>query len=94
MNDDKTPAGDKTPDGDKIHVFDKPRNVKRVIYTLCALCAVSFGLDAVIHRHVDHPWEGLFGFHAAYGFAACVLLVLGAKEMRKVLMRKEDYYDD
>jgi len=24
----------------------------------------------------------------------CVFLVLAAKEMRKILMRKEDYYDE
>ena len=29
-----------------------------------------------------------------YGFVACVLLVLIAKEMRKIVMRNDDYYDD
>jgi hypothetical protein len=89
MNDD-----DKTPPGEKTHMFDKPQNVKRVVFALCALCAITFVLDALIHRHVDHPWEALFGFHGIYGFVTCGLLVLGAKEMRKVLMRKDDYYDD
>ena len=40
-----------------------------------------------------HPFEGLWGFYAIYGFVACVILVLLAKEMRKLLMRDEDYYD-
>jgi len=57
-------------------------------------CAVLLALDFVINRHVSHPWENLFGFYAIFGFVACVLLVLGAKEMRKMLKRKEDYYDD
>ena len=35
----------------------------------------------------------MWGFYAGYGFVACVLLVLIAKEMRKLLMRREDYYD-
>ena len=51
-------------------------------------------LDFLVHRHVEHPWEGLFGFYAFYGFVACVVLVLIAKEMRKILMRKDDYYGD
>jgi hypothetical protein len=42
---------------------------------------------------VSHPWEGFFGFYALYGFVACVLLVLLAKEMRKLVMRDEDYYE-
>ncbi len=77
---------------EKSHVFDNPRNVKRVLHILYAACAVTLLLDFVIHRHVMHRWEHLWGFYAVYGFVACVLLVLIAKEMRKVLMRSEDYY--
>ena len=75
------------------HLFDNPRNVRRVVRGLILACAVLFGLDAVLHRHVSHPWEGFFGFYALYGFVACVLLVLLAKEMRRLVMREEDYYD-
>lgn len=81
-------------DQEKRHIFDNPRNVKRVIYILYAFCAGFLALDFFIERHVDHPWEALPGFYAFYGFVACVVLVLVAKEMRKVIMRKEDYYDD
>lgn len=76
------------------HMFDDPKNVRRVIHILYGLCALSLLGDVLVHRHVEHPWEGLFGFYCIYGFGACVLLVLVAKEMRKVLMRGEDYYDD
>ncbi|MCH8834618.1 MAG: DUF2975 domain-containing protein [Proteobacteria bacterium] len=78
---------------DKRHIFDNPRNVRRVVYALFAICALTFAADFFVERHVDHPWEVLFGFYAVYGFVACILLVLVAKEMRKVLMRKEDHYD-
>ncbi len=81
-------------DQDRSHIFDNPRNVKRVIYGLYAICAISLAAEFFIHRHVDHPWEALFGFYSFYGFVACVILVLVAKEMRKILMRKDDYYDD
>ena len=78
---------------DKRHIFDNPRNVRRLVYALFAVCALTFAADFFVERHVDHPWEALFGFYAVYGFVACILLVLVAKEMRKVLMRKEDHYD-
>ena len=78
----------------KKYLFDDPRNTKRVVRGLVIACAVLFGLDAVLHRHVAHPWEGLFGFYAIYGFVACVLLVLLAKEMRKIVMRDEAYYEN
>jgi hypothetical protein len=78
---------------DKSHFFDKPANVRlvlRVFYGLCALLLIG---DLVIHRHVLHPWERLFGFYPLFGFVACVLLVLVATQMRKLLMRDEDYYE-
>lgn len=74
-------------------MFDSPESrgwVRKVLY---ALCAITLGADFVVKRYVDHPWEALPGFYALYGFVACVILVLVAKEMRKLLMRGEDYYD-
>ena len=85
-----------TPPGpeERRYIFDNPRNVKRLLWGFYAVCAVLFLVDFVHHRHVVHAWEGLFGFYALYGFVACVVLVLIAKEMRKLVMRDEDYYDD
>ncbi len=91
------------PDEKRKHVFDDPRNVRLVLRILFAACAavlaldiVSLGmqlLDAGELRQAHHPWERLLGFHAIYGFVACVVLVLIAKELRKILMRDEDFYD-
>jgi hypothetical protein len=80
-------------DGKK-YLFDEPRNVRFVVRALLVACALLVGLDLVLHRHAAHPWEEMFGFYAFYGFVACVLLVLLAKEMRKVVMRDERYYGD
>ena len=78
----------------KSYLFDNPRNVRRVVRGLVGACIILAALDLVVHRHVSHPWEAMTGFYALYGFVACVLLVLLAKEMRKLLMRSEDYYDE
>jgi hypothetical protein len=79
---------------EKRYLFDDPRNVRRVVRGLFGTCVGLLGLELVIHRHLAHPWEELFGFYALYGFVACVLLVLLAAEMRKLVMRDEDYYGD
>ncbi|MEX2352802.1 MAG: hypothetical protein WD709_01350 [Gammaproteobacteria bacterium] len=79
---------------EKQHFFDKKENITlvlRVFYTVCVLLVIG---DLVIHRHIAHSWERLFGFYAIFGFVACVVLVIIAKEMRKFLMRDEDYYQD
>ena len=75
-------------------VFDKPKNVKRILYLLYGSCALLFALDFVIHRHVLHSWENLWGFYPLYGFVGCVVLVLVATWMRTFLMRSENYYDE
>lgn len=72
----------------------KEQTIKRMLLIFYAICIGLFAADFIIHRHVDHDWESLPGFYAIYGFVACVVLVLIATQMRKVLMRGEDYYDD
>ena len=78
---------------DRKHYFDEPRNVKKVLRALYVISAGLALVDFLYSRHVVHPWEGLWGFYALYGFVACVALVLIAKQMRKLVMRDEDYYD-
>lgn len=79
---------------------EKPRwldnfdNVKKIIRVFFVVCIVLAAVDFFYHRHYERDWEGLPTFYAIYGFFACVILVLVAKEMRKILMRKEDYYDE
>lgn len=79
---------------DKVYFFDKPENVKRLLLIFYISCGLLFALDFVIHRHVVHDWEKLWGFYPIYGFVGCVLLVFIAKGMRVFLMRSEDYYDE
>ena len=74
-------------------MWDKKENVDRFLIGFYACLVILVALDLVIHRHISHPWEVVFGFHAWYGFAACWILVVIAKRMRAVLMRPEDYYD-
>jgi hypothetical protein len=77
----------------KPHLFDSPRNVSRLLNTLYLACVSLVLLDFVLHRHVTHQWEAVTGFYAVFGFVACVSLVLIAKQLRRILQRREDYYD-
>jgi len=79
---------------EKQYLFDNPRNVSRLLLGFYIICGCLFLADFFVHRHTVHPWESLPGFYSLYGFIACVVLVLIAKEMRKVLMRSEDYYEE
>ena len=76
------------------HIFDKPANVKRLLWVLYLLCVLLLAVDFVYHRHAEHPWEALWGFYGLYGFVACVSLVLIATQLRRLLKRPEHYYDE
>ena len=78
---------------EKEYFLDKPENVERLLRVFYVICGLLFVADFVIHRHIMHVWEQLPGFYAIFGFVAFVLLVVIAKLMRKLLMRKEDYYN-
>ncbi len=89
---------------EKQHLFDSPRNVRRFLRGLVTVCAAFLLLDVIsflLHqfagfhllRHEEGPFDWLPGYYGIYGFIACAVLVLAAKELRKFLMRDEDYYD-
>ncbi len=73
--------------------LDEPRNVDRVVYGLYAVCALMLVADLFYDKHPHFAFEAWFGFYAWYGFVACVVLVLTAKGLRRLLMRDEHYYD-
>ena len=83
---------DNTSD-DKVHFFDKPGNINRFLRVFYAICAILLVMDFVVHRHTIFKWEELPGFYAIFGFVAFVALVEGSKLLRKLVKRKEDYYD-
>ncbi|SET51046.1 hypothetical protein [Thalassotalea agarivorans] len=78
---------------EKPDFFDKPDNIKKILRVFYAICILLVVADFIVHRHIYHSWENIPAFYAIYGFVGCVLLVLLAKVMRKLLMREEDYYD-
>lgn len=74
------------------------RNVDTIVRGLVAVCAGLVVFDLVFHfvghKHVHFQIEAVPGFYALAGFASYVGLVLTAKQLRKVLMRPNDYYGE
>ncbi len=73
--------------------IEKRKNVVLMVRIFLAVSIVLLLLDLAFERHALFSWEGWFGFYGLYGFVACVALVLAAKLLRKLIMRREDYYD-
>ncbi len=83
-----------TPDPhEKRYWLDDPRNVNRLVYGFYVVCALLLAIDVFVPKHGPFPIEHIYGFYGVFGFVACVALVLIAKQLRRVVMRPEDYYD-
>ena len=60
---------------------------------IIAVAGVLILVDFTINRHAYFHLEEIIGFPAVFGFVCFVLIVLVGKQLRKVIMRKENYYD-
>ena len=79
---------------EKKHLFDKPKNVKRLLVALFSAVVLLLVPDFFMHKHAYFAFEEWPEFHAIFGLVACVFLVLIAKYiLRPLIMRKEGYYD-
>ena len=61
---------------------------------LLILAFVLLLLEFFVHRHAETDIENIFFFPALYAFVICVAIVLGGIVLRKLVMRREDYYDN
>jgi len=82
-----------TKPNDKEYYLDKPENVQRLLNVFYVICALLFAADFIVHRHTKIALEEFPAFYAVFGFVAFVMLVIGSIALRKLVMRKENYYD-
>ncbi len=80
-------------DNEKTYWLDKPRNVTRIYWGIWIVCALLASADFFYDKHAVFGIEEFPAFYGLYGFIVCFGLVLGAKELRKIIKRGEDYYD-
>ena len=76
----------------ELKTFDNPLNVKRLLMGFYIFLALLLAAELFVHKHPDFPWEGKFGFFAAYGFISNALLIVIAKGLRRFIKRDADYY--
>jgi hypothetical protein len=80
------------------YFFDKPENVKKFLKGFYACLGVLIVRDLILTLlHLKHPffsWDGYPFFNGAFGFVSYVSIVLVSSNiLRKLVKRKEDYYD-
>ncbi len=77
----------------KQYWLDHPRNVTRLYRGLWVAGMLLLACDLVLHKHEDFAFAQWYAFYGIFGFVACVVLVIAAKGLRRIVMRSEDYYD-
>ncbi len=78
----------------ELTIFDNPKNVSRLRLGFYICLVLVLVAEFFIEAHHGFGVEHFFGFYAVYGFISYVFLIFTAKILRKIVMRKEDYYDE
>lgn len=79
---------------EKKYWLDRSDNVTKLYRGLWGIGLFLLIFDLVLHKHEELEFAARFGFYAWFGFVACVVLVLAAKEvLRRLFKRAEDYYE-
>ena len=74
---------------------DIPTTISATVFGwLAAVCTALVVIEWFVHRHATYPWEGWPGFYAIFGFVAFAGIVLLGKQLRRVIRRDDDYYND
>lgn len=82
-------------DKDKVHFFDKPGSLKKVLKIFFSSLVILVITDLFVHKHPYFVFDGYPSFFGAFGFVACVLLVLAARFiLRPLVKRREEHYHD
>ena len=76
----------------------KPNSVpppwaRGILVGFFTLCAVVLLWDFFVDRDVHHPLEEWPILYPVFGFVGISLLILISKVLRRLVMRREDYYD-
>jgi Na+/melibiose symporter-like transporter len=78
---------------EKKYWLDRAENVTLLYRALWVIGIVLLLVDFFPHKHEAFGFAEAFGFYAIYGFVGIVALILGAKALRRAVMRREDYYE-
>lgn len=70
-----------------------PPWVKRILLLFLGISVAAAAGSFVFDVHGEHPLEKFPLFYPLYGFLGISGLILASKALRRLVMRREDYYD-
>lgn len=76
------------------HWLTRPATIRKLWIGGYAILALTVLAQLPLHVHEYFGIDGWFGFNAAYGFLACVAMVLFAKALGFLIKRADTYYEE
>ena len=76
------------------HWLVRPDTIRMIWTGSIVMLAFTVLADFVVAHHPHFGIDGTFGFGAWFGFASCLVLVVGSKVLGAILKRRDSYYDD
>lgn len=73
---------------------DRPGSANKLFWILGAICLGLFLYDFTFEKHGHFEMEHLPGFFGVFGFIAFAAVIFGAKALRVLIKRPEDFYAD
>jgi len=81
-------------DHNKPGVFERSGVIQGICIAVYVICALLVVAELFYAKHPHFGFDGWFAFYPLFGFGAYCLIVLGAKSLRPLLWRNEDYYHE
>ena len=76
------------------HWLTRPRTIGRLRIGGVVVLGLTVAGEYLVERHPHFSFDQLPGFNAAFGFLACVALILVARLIGLALKRADTYYED
>jgi uncharacterized membrane protein len=80
-------------DEKQLHWLVRPSTIRKLWIGSSIVLALVVLAQTVIYVKGYFGFDGWFGLGAVYGFFSCLIMVLVAKLLGKVLKRPENYYE-
>ena len=83
-----------TPPDTQLHWLVRPKNIKLLWRGFIGVLVLTVVAEFFVHLHPHFEIESWFGFHAAYGFIVCLLMIVVAKGLGLLIKRPDTFYDE
>jgi hypothetical protein len=93
MSEPTEPPRHVAPDDEPPGWLERPGTVNAIYWALWVICAGLGAADFLYHKHTECAVEEIPAVYGFYGFVCFFFIVLAGKQLRKLIMRDERYYD-